>query len=266
MAKDQSPQKMLLTEDYQNIVQESFQLLERDHYKHYVNFINENIENNSDIFDELLTALTGWIEWFDNSPDYFYFVPDNIVIEGPHLQTRTKYINILSFCNINRSINRTFFTDQIDTIGEIRDNFQLGTNDDIPEEPKGTIRPPKQRPKSLLDLWLPGSNGSKDEYYRQIDKLKEEYPPIGAPFIYKENNALLWNNYLRGKYKYLSGWLYKCRKKGWINKDSSCKDFQIAVNITFNAQANSDTSLKSVKSGDLSEKYLSPFSDIPVND
>ena len=257
---------MLLSVDYKEIVRGTFDLEERDFYKYYKNFINEYLANNSNIFDELLTVLIGWLEWFDDSPDYFYLVPEDNINGKINPLTRTKYINVSSICNINRTINRNFFIDQIDTVGEIRDNLKLGINNDIPKEPKRTSAPLKKRPKSLLDLWLPDRNGSKDEYFLQIDKLKEVYPPIGTSFLYEKNNALFWNNHFRGPYKYLSGWLNNCRKKGWINKDSSCKDFQIVVNITFNAQAKSDTSFKGVKSGDLNEKYLSPFSDIPVND
>lgn len=56
--------KYLDSIDYNKIVFNTFQLPESDFFKYYSNVVEDHLANNSDLFDELLSAIERRVEWY----------------------------------------------------------------------------------------------------------------------------------------------------------------------------------------------------------
>jgi hypothetical protein len=56
--------KRLLKPDYQKIIRDCFTLPECDFYNYYLNIIEENYSNNTDIIERLKAIINEWKEWY----------------------------------------------------------------------------------------------------------------------------------------------------------------------------------------------------------
>jgi hypothetical protein len=116
--------KYLDSIDYNKIVFNTFQLPESDFLKYYSNVVEDHLADNNDLFDELLAAIDRRINWYrdQHKPDYSFdsqgvdkkgnkIIITNILDDWD--EADEVYIPLFIHYGINRSINKSFFDEQI---------------------------------------------------------------------------------------------------------------------------------------------------------
>jgi len=112
--------KKLLSKEYDKTVSDSFFLSDKDIYKHYSNFIDEHLQDNPDLFDELLSSIERWREWYmkqvyQSKSDYTWEVDEN-----GNEELIDEYLPLHSYFGKIGHINKQFLDKQIELIRRIR--------------------------------------------------------------------------------------------------------------------------------------------------
>lgn len=113
--------KKLLTNDYQNMVAESFRLPIIDFHNYYSNIIDEFASTNDDIFQRLYSAIDHWKFIYtlkvDRSITWEEDEEGNKTFHNPF----DTYINLTFLdLSINREVNRAFFEHQTELLKGIQ--------------------------------------------------------------------------------------------------------------------------------------------------
>jgi hypothetical protein len=168
--------KKLLSKDYDNIVFETFKLLESDYYNYYSNIIEENYKNNQNILTEIENSIIRWFDWYKSKLDFWPIWEVDEEGKKHRLNPYETLVPLSTDFGINLSVNKFYFDNQLRIIGTFKNLkitfnsfWEVHTTSTFPHLAQ-TVK--SQKPQFELDFIITALN---DDLDTAIDKLTNDF-------------------------------------------------------------------------------------------
>lgn len=197
--------KYLLHKDYDKIVSKTLDKPESDFYKYYSNKVNKYVSDNSDMFDELISAIDRRIEWLrgfhpiDYTQEYWMVDDDGNKKQIPLRKLYEEFDDVsylLTFApGKERRFNKSFFDEQIRIVEVLSVQHKIKS---IPQmfkfEPKVVIPQLStnlslMQRETLFDLLIKGKfiyETNKESFIWAFGKVGEVQPLQWKPIKWME--------------------------------------------------------------------------------
>jgi hypothetical protein len=191
--------KKLLSKDYDRFVFETFELRGIDFYKHYYNVVKDNISDNSDVFQELISAVNRWIEWYKDRVNRGALLVDE---NGRIMKDKyTTFIPLFPEYGIFRSVDLAFFENHLRIIEDIERQEKQEIKISILERISANLkkqmdntkpkRGRKVKPLSYKGLFMNPAHPDQVKEILEKEKITKNYKYVKDPERSNNDSELL---------------------------------------------------------------------------